>query len=288
MAKEEIFIIQDAEALGERIAEILVSGPLYKAFRYLGTDCHFVNQHSFNKARYGTLPQIRMYCENKKCEALTWWEPETADVYFGSSYIKDCVYKCRNCGVRNQHYLLIWHEHDGGNTFIKAGQYPPLTIEPSPELARVLDKTDAALYKKGLIDFNFGHGIGAVGYMRRIVENKINSLLDLIAETARNAQLDEHLPQIEEVKKSHRVEDKIDLAVKILPSHLKPGGHNPLDKLYGPLSIGLHGESDDQCLTVFSEARFALEYLFKNLTEANEDALKYVKWISAPKLEEKR
>jgi hypothetical protein len=95
------------------------------------------------------------------------------------------------------------------------------------------------LYKKGLVDFNLGYGIGAVGYFRRVLENNINALLDLIEEAARNAKVTgEPLAQIEAVKTSHRVEDKIDVASRILPAHLKPGGHNPLDKLYGPLSAG--------------------------------------------------
>jgi hypothetical protein len=169
------------------------------------------------------------------------------------------------------------------NIFTKIGQWPGLSIEPTPEMTKALGPEDAELYKKGLIGFNFGHGIGAVAYFRRVLENKINALLDLIEEAARNSQVaDEHLAEIEAVKKSHRVENKIDIASKILPVHLKPGGHNPLDKLYGPLSAGLHGESDDACLTIFSEARFVFEYLFKNLTESNEEARQYVLRLGAP------
>ena len=79
------------------------------------------------------------------------------------------------------------------------------------------------------------------------------------------------------------MEDRIKVASEVLPPHLKPGGHNPLDKLYAPLSAGLHGESDDECLTTFSEARFVFEYLFKNLTESNAEARRYVQQLSAPK-----
>jgi hypothetical protein len=223
-----------------------------------------------------------MYCDHEKCKAETWWDIDRQDHYF-SWEIHEHHYTCRNCGESTQYYHLIWKENEDSNTFIKVGQWPPLTIEPSPELAKALGPEDAELYKKGLIDFNFGHGIGAVGYFRRVLENKINALLDLIEEAAGNAKMvGEHLAQIEAVKKSHHVEDKIDIASKILPVHLKPGGHNPLDKLYGPLSAGLHGESDDDCLTIFSEARFVFEYLFKNLTESNEEARKYVLRLSAP------
>jgi hypothetical protein len=278
--------ILDHQTLGEKLREILVSGSLYRHFVYTGKNCHFVNNRgAIGMPRYGQLPrQLKMFCDHDKCQALTWWQVNEDEVYFSADrLIRQCHYTCRNCGVNEQHYQFIWQENEKFNIFIKVGQWPPLTIEPSPELAKALGAEDAQLYKKGLIDFNFGHGIGAVGYFRRVLENKINALLDLIEEAARNAKVaDEHLAEIEAVKKSHRVEDKIDIASKILPPHLKPGGHNPLDKLYGPLSAGLHGESDDECLTIFSEARFVFEYLFKNLTENNEEARQYVLRLSAP------
>jgi hypothetical protein len=273
--------IEEPLALDEKLREILVTGSLYRNFVYTGRECH---AHAMQRPRYGRLPeQLRMYCDHEKCKAETWWDVDDRQDHYFSWEIHEHHYTCRNCGESTQYYHLIWKEHEHSNIFIKVGQWPPLTIEPSPGLAKALGPEDAELYKKGLIDFNFGHGIGAVGYFRRVLENKINALLDLIEEAARNAKVaDEHLAQIEAVKKSHRVEDKIDIAAKILPAHLKPGGHNPLDKLYGPLSAGLHGESDEDCLTIFSEARFVFEYLFKNLTESNEEARQYVLRLSAP------
>jgi hypothetical protein len=272
--------------LDEKLREILVTGSLYRKFIYTGKGCHFTNNRgAVGMPRYGQLPrQLRMYCDHEKCRAETWWDVGYDELYFESSdLIQKRSYTCRNCGVSNQHYQLIWKENKDFNILLKVGQWPPLTIEPSPELANALGPEDTELYKKGLIDFNFGHGIGAVGYFRRVLENKINALLDMIAEAARNANVaSEHLTQIEAVKQSHRVEERIAIASQILPAHLKPGGHNPLDKLYAPLSAGLHGESDDECLTIFSEARFVFEYLFKNLTESNEEARKYVLRLSAP------
>jgi hypothetical protein len=37
-------------------------------------------------------------------------------------------------------------------TFIKAGQWPALTIEPSVVVAKALGEEDASLYKKALIN----------------------------------------------------------------------------------------------------------------------------------------
>lgn len=273
--------IEDSRLLDDQLREILVTGSLYRNFVYTGKNAHAGPPGA---SRFGRLPrQLRMVCDHVKCQAPTWWDVNSENVFFANSFIFERYYTCRNCGERKQYYQFIWQEHDNSNIFVKVGQWPPLTIEPSPELAKALGPEDTKLYKKGLIDFNFGHGIGAVGYFRRVLENKTNDLLDLIAEAARNANVPaEKIAEIEAVKVGHRVEDRIDIASKILPAHLRPGGHNPLDKLYAPLSAGLHGESDDECLTVFSEARFAIEYLFKNLTESNEEARRYAKWLSAP------
>lgn len=285
---EKLPLIEDPGILAEKLREILISGSLYRNFAYTGSNCHFTNNRgAVNMPRYGELPrQLRMFCNHDDCNAPELWDVDRDEVYFGrSDQIQQRVYTCRNCGENKQYYQIIWLENrnENINLFVKVGQWPPLSIEPSPELAKALGPEDLKLYKKGLIDFKYGHGIGAVGYFRRVLENKVNALLDLIVEAAKNAQLSgEYLAQVAATKQSHRVEDKIDLAVKILPAHLKPGGHNPLDKLYKPLSAGLHGESDEECLAIFSEARFVFEYLFKNLTESNEEARRYVKELSTP------
>ena len=283
---DQLSKIDSAEALEKRLQEILVEGSLYRNFVYTGTVFHFANIGAMGGSRYALLPQeLRMYCEHQKCKGLTWWEVSDQAVYFESRFIQQRYYTCKNCGDAQQHYMFIWQENKDNNIFVKVGQYPPLSIEPSPEMAEALGPEDSALYKKGLIEFQFGHGIGAVAYFRRVLENKINALLDLIAEAARNENVaSEHIEKIEAVKESQRVEYKIKVASEVLPAHLKPGGHNPFDKLYGPLSAGLHGESDDECLTLFAEARFVFEFLFKNLTESNAEIRQYVKRLSeAPK-----
>ena len=204
-------------------------------------------------------------------------------MYFSVGFIEDRHYTCRNCGDKRAYYHFIWQEKEIESIFVKVGQYPPLAIEPSPQLTKSLGPENADLYKKALINANFNHGLGAIAYFRRVLENKVNALLDLIAEAAKNAQSgSDDLRHIDGIKNSHRVEDKIKFASKILPAHLKPGGHDPLDQLYTAASGGLHGESDDQCLTIFNEGKFVFEYLFKNLTVSNEEAREYVRRLSTP------
>jgi hypothetical protein len=281
---DQIPKIDDREALAEMLQKILVKGSLYRNFVYVGKACHLTNTGASGSPRFGLLPpELRMYCNNQKCKGLTWWKVSDQAVFFGSGLITQRYYTCKNCGESKQHYTFIWQEAEDHNIFMKVGQYPPLSIEPSPEMEKALGPEDSELYKKGLIEFQFGHGIGAVAYFRRVLENKINALLDLIAEAARNENVaNEDIEKLEAVKKSHRVEDKIDVASEALPDRLKPGGHNPFDKLYKPLSAGLHGEPDGECLTIFSEARFVFEFLFKNLTESNEEIRQYIQRLSEP------
>ena len=279
----------DPESLTKEIGQILVEGPLYSRFIYTGTTCHNIRRERMGaEMRYGLIPkEVRMYCDNQKCKALQWWKAYSHEVPFGGTFIREKVYTCNNCGVSKQYYLIIWQERADFNIFLKVGQYPALSIEPSPEIEKAFSKEDADLYKKGLIEFQFGHGIGCVSYFRRVLENKINDLLDLIAATLRNEggtgrKVEKTIKQIEAVKKSRRVAARIKFASKVLPARLKPGGQNPFDKLYDLLSAGLHGETDEQCLKVLADAKFRFEYLFKNLGGDNAEYTRYVKEMSEP------
>jgi hypothetical protein len=278
---------ENPTALAKRLEDILVKGSLYRVFAYVGYDCHVTNTMAMGSPCYGVLPgRLTQYCSNSKCEQDTQWENGSTEVYFSSpGLVRYAMYTCRNCGENEAHYSFIWQEQKTGTIFLKVGQYPPLTIEPSPELAKALGTEDTLLYKKALIDANYNHGLGAVAYFRRVLENKVNLILDLIAESLGNEQTEtENLKHLEEVKNGRHIDKKIEFASKILPAHLKPGGHNPLDKLYAVASAGLHGESDDECVTIFNDARFVFEYLFKNLSVSNEEAREYVKRLSAPRV----
>jgi hypothetical protein len=165
-----------------------------------------------------------------------------------------------------------WRENANDNLFVKVGQWPPLLIDPPPELAKALGTEDTELYKKALTNGNSAFGIGALAYFRRVIENKVNMILDLIGNAAQLANFEsEELKRLEEIKVSHHVDAKIEYASKILPPHLRAGGHNPLNKLYAVASSGLHGKTDEQCLDDFQNARFEFEYLFKNLVVRNEE-----------------
>jgi hypothetical protein len=56
--------IADANALAEKLQDILVTGSLYRSFVYTGSNCHQTDNRGYLAGkRFGELPhQLRMYC----------------------------------------------------------------------------------------------------------------------------------------------------------------------------------------------------------------------------------
>src|SRR5690349_14074533 len=260
------------EQLEAKLREILETWPLYRTFQYTGA---FGNK----------LPnEIRLFCGKSVCKKEQQWRLSG----FAASYTHhkrdflEVIYTCRNCGVATIRYYLFWGGQmpDTGMVF-KVGQYPALVKEPPAELAKKLSKDDLDLYRKALTSRNNGYGIGALAYVRRVIENKMNDLLDLLQQAAQEGVgVEAELQKIEEVKSSWRFDDKIDYAAKALPKHLKPGGVNPLDRLHDLTSEGLHQKSDEECLDIFDRCKGAFEYVFRRLVVEIADARSYVEGLT--------
>src|SRR5215472_13287011 len=119
----------------------------------------------------------------RTCSQFTIWESEYSQAYFSHDTFHHLKYKCRNCGQNRIDYWILWTEDSNYiSLFEKVGQHPPPSVDPPNELAKALGKEDAALYKKALTNGAYSFGIGALSYFRRVIENKVNDLLDLIHE----------------------------------------------------------------------------------------------------------
>jgi hypothetical protein len=228
--------------------------------------------------------EIKLYCNDERCQTETNWRVSDAEVYSSAAGVQGRIYTCLNCGDSQVYYAFRWLELKTHSVFAKVGQFPPLAIAPSKELAKSLGREDADLYAKGLINANYNHGIGAVAYLRRVIENKLNDLLELIWESVQLHHADPELgKRVEGVKSGRSFEDKIALASAMLPANLRPAGtEDPFKKLYAVSSAGLHGESDEECLEIFNSAKFIFEYLFRNLIVGNEEAREYARRLSNP------
>jgi hypothetical protein len=255
-----------AEEVLALIAQQIVDAPLYAQVVYK------------DQSDTSVLPAtITLFCE--ACDKETNWEtyisPNTT--YRAGFVAKE--YKCRNCKTKSINYHYYWGGAAGeaGNIlFFKIGQWPALEERIPRELRKNLDRSNLNLYYKALRCRNQNLGLGSLAYLRRVVEHKINAILDMIAEEAKGVGFaPDHLAKLEAIKTSGLFKEKIDLASAILPPSLRPGGHNPIDALHDLSSDGIHRRSEEECVQAFDRVRFVFEYLFREIDSRRRSAAEY-------------
>jgi hypothetical protein len=259
------------------IGEILSGGPLYREYTYTTRAGYLTGTHG---SRYSQLPQFRMYCSNTMCRHETWWATTERDIYFRSEdYVNARTFKCQNCRQNEVEYFFIWHAREVDTVFIKVGQYPAMEERVSEALNGALNKEDLQMYKNALRMRNFNLGLAAVAYLRRVVENKINDILEILHESAisHNAP-EEVLKRHDEMKNDRRFSVKVDYAGDLLPVSLRPRGlPNPMAVLHDLASDGLHARSDEECVAIFDKCRATFEYVFGRVRIETEEAKRFVK-----------
>lgn len=168
----------------------------------------------------------------------------------------------------------------GGYSAIKVqkiGQFPPQSITIDRDLEKRLGDS-APLYKNALICRGVNFGIGALAYLRRVVENKTNELIDVVAEQAASYGTDSTIIDAIRAARDERMtfDQRLHLASEAIPSSLKIDGANPLAALHGLLSAGLHAQSEEECIGIVDEIREVFEYVFARLRAEIEDRNKMI------------
>lgn len=173
----------------------------------------------------------------------------------GTSYFEFTCVSCRKA----HHQYLVEKVLDAENIRLqKYGELPRAKLNRNKDLQKFL-KDDLDNYEKGIVCLSHEYGVAAFAYFRRIVENNILRLLDLLQEDAESSgSASEVLEAIEGLRKESPMSERIRIANLALPNHLKPDGLNPLGRLYQVLSDGVHSMSDSEC---FSKAKVTSECL---------------------------
>jgi hypothetical protein len=158
---------------------------------------------------------------------------------------------------------------------MKIGQFPEASIALPDALEKNLGKDSATLYKMALICRNNGYGLAAAGYMRRVVEDKTNELIEVVAKYAEINEVDaKKVEKIRDAAKSAGAytpyEDKLKIASAVFPESLKAAGKNPLLSLFKLVSEGIHGKSEEECIRVAEDTDFVFRYVFANLRAETE------------------
>jgi len=165
----------------------------------------------------------------------------------------------------------------------KYGEIPKPIKPINPRIKRLI-KNQWELYRKGADDEAAGNGIGAFAYYRRVVEASRGMILDAMCSAAEKLGVKEkEIQRIKNTINSRNFTESIREVDDIFPSELKFNDQNALLTLYSPLSEGIHGKSDEECLEAAMHIRTLLDALGERLEQviekedAIQDALKKLK-----------
>jgi hypothetical protein len=221
-------------------------------------------------------PSLSLYCNHAECKKETTWV-QSARFHSEYSTFWTFIYSCANC---KENRITYWVDKDKDKSLTKVGQFPPQSADIPINIRKHLNETDLDLYEKGLICKNLSYGMGALVYMRRIIENKINSMIDVVAGLHKQHKLFENdMKNIKTIKSSKKFEDKIKFASKLLPPNLLLEGENPFKLLYSLLNTGIHTKSDDECLEIAEKISTAFEYIFEQLHIHTSENKKFIESI---------
>jgi hypothetical protein len=257
----EIDVAEKAARL--KLGEFLASGPLYTHFAF-----------DELASGLGTLPKtIQLYCPSEQCSKIQTFEHTGSASGSHRGWGVTITYQCRNCGKHNQRYMYVWQ----ASGFWKVGQVPELVEKIDPKLNRVLGDS-RNLYTKAVRSRSFGFGIGAVSYLRRIIEDTTDSLIDLLREEKWDGWDEEERSQFDAAQKNFQYSQKIEYAAeKILPAAVFVNGRDSFTALHDVTSHGLHGLSEEKCLALFDRCNLIFTHTFRILAEHKREREEFAK-----------
>lgn len=164
---------------------------------------------------------------------------------------------------------------------MKTGQFPAQSVRVSSSIEKRLGAS-APFYRKAVTSRNEGYGLAAVAYFRRVVEDKTNELIDVVADAAEaHSVLPLDVEKIRAAKNEVAYEDKLKIAAQAIPGVLKPNGANPFQAMYDILSVGIHTQSEEDRLQIADDTREIFDYLFDRLRTEITDRAAFVSKVKA-------
>jgi hypothetical protein len=222
----------------------------------------------------GAPDTLSLDCWNCKKET-TWGHAGNINDQHGVKVRQYVCHLCRRAAVT---YVIV---DIGNGSIMKVGQFPRKSIRVPHDVEKRLGaSTD--FYQKALTSESEGYGLGAVAYFRRVIEDKTNELIDVVADAAAAYGVEAKVVENLRAGKGERIfEDKLKIASQAMPEVLKPGGANPLQALHRILSVGIHTQTEEECLQMAKEIQDIFEYLFVRLRAEIEDRTSFVTRVKA-------
>lgn len=190
----------------------------------------------------------------------------------GTSYF---TFSCVSCRKAHREYMVEQVLDDKTIRIQKYGELPRSKLRRNQALQKFF-QDDLDNYEKAIVCLSHEYGIAAFVYFRRVIENNINALLDLLQEDAQSSGSDKSiLDAIADLRKETPMSEKIKIANLALPNHLKPDGLNPLSRLYQVLSEGIHSLTEAECLKKSTATSKCLEFLISELASRAENRARF-------------
>ncbi|MBM3753846.1 MAG: hypothetical protein FJW38_07685 [Acidobacteria bacterium] len=221
------------------------------------------------------VPELSLACTSEVCKnnPSTRWR---SGIQFGRPTIRasdanpQClVFQCKQCDARTVFFILATLDHSlPCITLQKIGQNPAQLFEPPREIVSKWNRDEVASYKNAINLRNFGLGIGAMAYMRRVVETHIDDAISLlIDERAESPIPDFDEGQMRSLIGSYRFDDKAKAIAPFVESVQVSGHGNLATLLHTNFSDGLHNLSDEQCVEKFDTVQALFECLISSLLD---------------------
>ncbi len=170
--------------------------------------------------------------------------------------------ECQECRIIYSFFINI--DVKTGRV-MKFGQMPMWMPRIDSDIAKELGSS-CGFYVRALRSLNESYGIGACAYFRRMIEDYINPLLQLLHDFKKEeGAAPEELQKILDVKAGKNFSAKTEYAGQICPPSLIVQGMNPLKELHEQLSYNIHAGTDKEATEVAIKIKKIVEYVVRSL-----------------------
>jgi len=224
------------------------------------------------------LPNIKLHCKNSDCGGMMIFACRQEVTVSDTGRIDRFIYTCNNCRTSYKVYCLYLQcsSQNGAVQAYKIGESPSFGPPTPRRVLRGLgDYKD--LFLKGRQAENQGLGVGAFAYYRQVLEKQWEELLESIIKVAEKThETPTMIETLRSAKSKRQFSSAVETVKDAIPSSLLiDGHHNPLKLLHAPLSEGIHGKTDAECLDIAHHIRVVLIHFSERLSDAlaNQDEL---------------
>ena len=261
------------------VSELLVDYPLYRKIKIPEI---LQSPWEWNRRK------IKSFCEYDKTEQTFGIRlPMELEDYYGKQPGDRIVYpfdhfdkennlnfvihvqgNCSYCNKFRLDFMVnIFRERKEGELLArKIGAFPPVEITPGRDILDYLESSHQDYYKKALMNFYHGYGIGAFAYFRRITEDIIKKVIEEIISLDLEGA-DKVNKAWEDYQKNHAMSTLLDSINPYLPKALLDIGDNPLRLLYDTASLGIHELNEDECLDKAQLIDVLLQFVINKMNE---------------------